>query len=389
MERKPNKTLAFCLFKYFPYGGLERDMLRIALACQERGYVIEIYTTIWQGPVPQGLRLHCYRPTAVSNHGRMRQYHGWLTRQLADHPPACAVGFQKMPGLDVYYAADGCYKAKALQEHGRLYRLLPRYRLYQAFEDAVFGFDARTQILMLSPTQGALYVEQYGTPQERLHPLPPNLAKDRMACVQAPAIRRTFREALGLKDSDRFLLQLGSGFRTKGLDRSIHTLAALPQDLLTRTRLYVVGAGSPGPYARLARRLGVADRVVFLGSRDDVPQILVAADLLLHPARHENTGTVLVEALAAGLAAVVTGVCGYAPYTERAQAGWVLAEPFDQAVFNRTVQAALERPDLAQIGHRGLDFAHKEDLSGMVETSVRVIEAVAAGSPKSEISNPR
>ena len=34
MERKPNKTLAFCLFQYFPYGGLERDMLRIALACQ-------------------------------------------------------------------------------------------------------------------------------------------------------------------------------------------------------------------------------------------------------------------------------------------------------------------------------------------------------------------
>ncbi len=73
----------------------------------------------------------------------MRQYHAWLTRQLAQNPPACVVGFQKMPGLDVYYDADGCYQAKALEQHGRLYRLLPRYRLYQAFEEAVFGRDSR------------------------------------------------------------------------------------------------------------------------------------------------------------------------------------------------------------------------------------------------------
>ena len=49
MERKPDQTLAFCLFKYFPHGGLQRDMLRIALACQLRGYSIDVYTTSWEG----------------------------------------------------------------------------------------------------------------------------------------------------------------------------------------------------------------------------------------------------------------------------------------------------------------------------------------------------
>jgi UDP-glucose:(heptosyl)LPS alpha-1,3-glucosyltransferase len=377
MERNQNKTLAFCLFQYFPYGGLERDMLRMALACRARGYEIDVYTTSWQGDRPESLRLHLHRAGGLTNHGRLRAYHAWVTRQLAEHPPACAIGFQKMPGLDVYYAADVCYQAKALQEHGPLYRLLPRYRRYRAFEEAVFGRDSQTQILMISKIQEAVYVRHYGTPAERIHSLPPNVAKDRRAGAEAPEIRRAFRQTLGLTEADRLLLQVGSGFRTKGLDRSIRALASLPPSLRARTRLHVVGNSPSRPFARLARRLGVADRVIFLGPRDDVPRLLISADLLVHPAYHENTGTVLLEALASGLPVAVTAVCGYAPYIERAQAGWVIPEPFEQDLFNRTVQAALERSDLGAVGRRGADFAQHEDLYGMVDAAVAVIEAVA------------
>jgi UDP-glucose:(heptosyl)LPS alpha-1,3-glucosyltransferase len=377
MERKPNKTVAFCLFRYFPHGGLERDMLRIALACRARGYEIHVYTTSWKGDVPESLRLHLYRPGGLSNHARMQTYHAWVARRLAEQPPSCVVGFQKMPGLDIYYAADVCYQARALQEHGPFYRLLPHYRKYRADEEAVFGPGSKTHILMLSKVQESVYVRHYGTPASRIHALPPNVARDRVAGAQAPEMRRVFRQARGLSEDDRLLLQLGSDFRRKGLDRSIRALACLPQDLRAKTWLYVVGDSTSRPFARLARQLGVADRTVFLGPRDDVPQLLVSADLLVHPAYQENTGTVLLEALASGLPVAVTGICGYAHYVEQAQAGWVLPVPFDQALFNRTVQAALEHPDLAEVGRRGADFARREDLCGMVEAAVKVIEMVA------------
>jgi len=377
MEYERNKTLAFCLFKYFPHGGLERDMLRIALACRSRGYAVDIYTTSWKGDVPESVRLHVHRPRALTNHGRAQRYHAWLARQLAGNPAACVIGFNKMPGLDVYYAADVCYKAKALQQHGWLYRLGPRYRLYQAFEEAVFGRDSKAHVLMISKIQETLYVQHYGTPDDRIHRLPPNLARDRMAGPDAPEIRRAFRQTLGLREDDRLLLQLGSDFRRKGLDRSILALASLPRTLLARTWLYVVGDSPKRPYARLARRLGVADRVVFLGPRDDVPRILVSADLLVHPAYYEAAGIVLLETLACGLPVVASGVCGYAHYIDQAGAGWVIPEPFDQDLFNRTVREALERHDLSDVGRRGAQFAHREDLYSMVDAAVAVIEAVA------------
>ncbi len=382
MGRESEKTLAFCLFKYFPYGGQQRDMLRIALACHARGYEVDVYTTAWKGERPPGLCVHLHRPRALTNHGCLRQYHAWLTQQLAAHPPDCVVGSQKMPGLDVYYAADVCYQAKALAEHGRLYRLLPRYRLYRRFEEAVFGPDSRTQILMISQIQEQSYVQHYGTAANRIHRMPPNVSPERLVGPEAPEMRRAFRRTLGLGEEDRLLLQLGSDFRRKGLDRSIHALASLPKNLQSKTWLYVVGNGSSGPFARLARRLGVPDRIVFLGPRDDVPRLLVAADLLVHPAYQEAAGIVLLEALACGLPVVVSSVCGYAPYIAQAQAGWVLPEPFDQALFNRTVRTALEGGDLAQIGRRGFEFARREDLCGMVDAAVAVIEAVAKEGPK-------
>lgn len=377
MGSDTKKTLAFCLFKYFPHGGLQRDMLRIALACQERGYTVAVYTTAWEGDVPKGIELHTHRPGGWTNHGRMRRYHAWLVEQLPQRDLTCIVGFNKMPDLDVYYAADGCLRAKLLDQHARLRCLMPRYRQYLAFEAAVFGGESKTHILMLSRIQESLYAKHYGTPSDRIHFLPPNVAKDRVAGADAPEIRQAFRREVGLGDNDRLLLQLGSGFRTKGLDRSIRMLASLPDALLSRTQLYVVGDDARGRYVRLARRRGVADRVMFLGARDDVPRILLGADLLIHPAYRENTGTVLLEALASGLPVITSAVCGYAHYIEKAQAGWVIPKPFDQDLFNRTVRDALEDDNLRDIGRRGAEFARTEDLYGMVEAAVRAIEHVA------------
>jgi UDP-glucose:(heptosyl)LPS alpha-1,3-glucosyltransferase len=375
MTCEPNKVLAFCLYKYFPHGGLQRDMLRIAEACQSRGFSIHIYTTSWQGRAPEGFEIYTMRPTAFTNHGRMRQYHAWLMREIESQGGACVIGFNKMPDLDFYYTADCCYQAKALDQRGRLYRLLPRYRQYRAFEEGVFGKHAKTHILMLSRIQESLYKQVYGTSEDRIHFLPPNLDQE---CFTGfgPEDRRAFRQGLGLKHEERLLVQVGSGFRTKGLDRSIRALAGLPPALRARTRFLVVGRDNKRPYVRLARRLGVAEHVVFYGPSDDVPRILFGADLMIHPAYNECAGNILVEALAAGLPVVVSAVCGYAHYIQDARAGWVLSEPFDQEQFNDIVHQALERPHLQDLRQNALDFVRRENLSGKIELAADIIETV-------------
>jgi glycosyltransferase involved in cell wall biosynthesis len=71
--------------------------------------------------------------------------------------------------------------------------------------------------------------------------------------------------------------------------------------------LLIVGKGDErARLANLARRCGVADRVVFAGERNDVGAMLSAMDLLVAASREETFGLSVVEALANGLPVLYT-----------------------------------------------------------------------------------
>ncbi len=378
-------TIVFCLFKYFPYGGLQRDMVRIAQECQRRGASIRVYALSWEGPIPEGFDVRIVPVRAMSNHRRVKKYFQWLEKELEKFPDIGIVGFNKLPGLDVYYAADACYKEKSITQRGALYRLGSRYRLYMEYESAVFGKESNTEILMISKTQEPFFVRHYETPQERMHFLPPNIAKDRIAPENADEIRAAFRRENGLMDDDRLIVQIGSGFIKKGVDRSIRALAALPEAAREKTWLWVVGKDRTKRFEKLAHGLGVADRVVFTGGRDDVPKILLGADLMLHPAYDENTGTVLLEAVAAGLPALCTETCGYSTHIHAAKSGAVTPEPFEQAILNQQLKELLVDGNLPIFGKNALAYARSTDLYSMHERAAGIILETLDRSPNTKL----
>ncbi|MDV9032334.1 glycosyltransferase family 4 protein [Pseudomonas sp. RAC1] len=366
--------LAFVLYKYFPFGGLQRDFMRIALECQQRGHQIRVYTLIWEGDVPPGFDVRVAPVKALSNHRRNEKLSAWMAEDLAREPVDRLIGFNKMPGLDVYYAADGCFEDKAQTLRGGLYRRWGRYRHFAEYERAVFDPHANTEILMISEVQQPLFIKHYGTPLERFHLLPPGISQDRRAPANAADIRAAFRQEFGLGEDDLLLVQIGSGFKTKGVDRSLKALAALPANLRKRTRLMVIGQDDPKVFQLQSATLGLGDQVQFLKGRSDIPRFLLGADLLIHPAYNENTGTVLLEALVAGLPVLVSQVCGYAHYIAEADSGLVLDEPFEQSQLDACLQRMLDDPQArADWARNGLAFAASADLYSMPQHAADVI----------------
>ena len=368
--------LAFVLYKYFPFGGLQRDFMRIALECQQRGHKIRVYTLIWEGDIPPGFEVLVAPVKAFLNHRRNEKLSAWMEADLAKRPVDRLIGFNKMPGLDVYYAADGCFEDKAQNLRHSLYRYFGRYKHFAEYERAVFGKDAKTEVLMISEVQQPLFIKHYDTPLERFHLLPPGIAQDRRAPPNAAEIREGFRQEFNLADDDLLLVQIGSGFKTKGVDRSLKAVAALPSDLKKRTRLFVIGQDDPKVFQLQSARLGLGDNVQFLKGRSDIPRFLLGADVLIHPAYNENTGTVLLEALVAGLPVLVSAVCGYAHYIAEADSGLVLDEPFVQAQLNGYLAHMLTNTaQRAAWGRNGLAFAETADLYSMPQHAADVILA--------------
>ncbi|OGT74168.1 MAG: glucosyltransferase I RfaG [Gammaproteobacteria bacterium RIFCSPLOWO2_02_FULL_57_10] len=371
-------TLAFLIYSYFPYGGQQRDFLRVVRECAARGHDITVYTMKWQGEQPEGIRIVIVPIRGWSSHVRYQRFSAAVADLLRIHPVDGVIGFNKMPGLDVYFAADPCFAERALKERGGYYRFTPRYRHFSQYERAVFGESSSAHALLLSPLQRRQFAQHYPGCEPRLHDIPPGISRDRQPPANVKEIRAQFRAEFGLRDDDHAVLQVGSGFVVKGVDRSLRALAALPDEVRNKTRYLLVGQDKPGKFKRLARSLGIAENCTFFSGRDDVPRFLFGCDLLLHPAYSESAGYALLEATIAGLPVLTTDTCGYAFHITRAGAGEVCASPFSQNDLNRRLLQMLLSDQRSQWRANGIRYGQTADLYSMPTTVAGLIETLVS-----------
>lgn len=367
--------LAMVLFKYFPFGGVQRDCLRIAQVLQSRGCQVELLCIDWQGDKPAEIPVRQFKVWGLTNHRRYRNFAKKIRAYCDAQNIDGVVGFNKLPDLDVYFAADGCYQLKSAAKSA-LYRLTPRYQYFLADERAVFGEDSSTHILALGKREMNNYQLSYHTPQKRFTLLPPGISEDRRAGGNSAEIRAACRAELGIGDKQKLLLMVGSGFKTKGLDRALLALKALAGGKGEPVQFVIIGKDNFEPFRQLANQMGLTDQLIFFPGRSDIPRFLQAADLLIHPAYYENSGMILLEALVAGLPVLTTESCGYAHFVTEADAGRVLPEPFEQAQMNETLMEMLQEDDLARWRDNGINFGKTTDLFSLHETAADVIQRV-------------
>jgi UDP-glucose:(heptosyl)LPS alpha-1,3-glucosyltransferase len=353
---------AFIIFKYFPYGGMQRDMLRTANQLLKRGHQVDIFTMSWQGPLPNdkspaGISVHVLPQKGWFNYTRYQKFIDatFLQAKNFDY----IFGYNRMAGLDAHFAADPCFIERAHKQRSLFYRLLPRFKWFAACEKAVFANESQTQILAVSLTEQPHFAKWYGTQSERFYYIPPCLLPERFALKPKTDMRSYLRQQFNFGADDFVYLLTGSGFAMKGLDRAILALAALPDALQVNTRLVAVGQDNPKQFEKMAKKFGLQDNVVISKGRPDIPQLMQGADVCVHPAYRENTGLVILEGMASGAPMLVTASCGYAHYVKDANAGLVCEMPFSQANFNALFAQMREPAEKQKWADNGLKQAQK------------------------------
>lgn len=144
-------------------------------------------------------------------------------------------------------------------------------------------------------------IRDLGVRQERITVVERGRDEDRLGY---PGRRRRLlaRQRLGLGDHDEVLVSVGRQEFQKG---HRYLLEAVPRLLDRRPAVTVLLAGRRGNATEelegLHRTLRLGDRVRLLGVRDDVPELLAAADLFVFPSLYEGLGGVLIEAMALGV----------------------------------------------------------------------------------------
>ncbi len=118
------------------------------------------------------------------------------------------------------------------------------------------------------------------------------------------------RQVLGIDENRRLLLTVATLTDHKG---HRYLLEAMPAVLQRHPDVYLALAGDGELYDSLQRQagqLGIDDNVLFLGYRDDVPDLIAAADLFVMPSHMEGLCTSLIDVMLAGRPIVATAAGG-------------------------------------------------------------------------------
>ena len=167
------------------------------------------------------------------------------------------------------------------------------------------------------------------------------------------------RLQLGLPAAGRCLLLVGNDYRKKGLGTLLRVLRDLPADVV----LAVVGNPGQIPvFERQAQAEGLAGRVFFLGSLQDVAPAYRAADCLVHPTLEDTFAMVVLEAMAHGLPVVVSSAayCGISSLLSHGADALLLDDPQDAAKLAGTLKQVLGDEALRQqLGSQARAFASR------------------------------
>lgn len=335
------------LHRYFPFGGQQRDFLGVAQALVANGHIPEVFVMDKTDPIPLPSKVPVHRIccNAWTNAGQAQEFSkkasAWADRLGVD----VRLGFVKMQGLDYYFCADPCLKAKVSSWKA----CLPRYRTYLQLEANTFRKEDKTRYFALADEQVEAYAQSYGVDRHRFEVLLPNLH---------PSLQNGSSE----REPGLRVLFVGSDFRRKGLDRLLAACAKMDvRQGGNQSEIIIVGKGDvPSDLCHACEKNGWSVRAV--GPQLDVRSFYATSSVLVHPARSEPGGLVLLEAMSQGLPVIATDVCGYARFIREGNAGWVLAETSIEESLPKVLQEILSSPALlTKKGTNALSYVHAKD----------------------------
>ena len=336
----------------------------------DHGYDVHLLSPRGQAPV-RGVTLHTLSLPPLPSAARVLALA--MNARLAVRRGAWDVvqSHERTLCQDVYRAGEGCHRAYlASQERPRARGLY--HRIVLALERRVF---ARTPNIVAIADAGRREIETlYGVAPGRVTVVYNGVDLERFHPLNRAKYRETARTEAGIAPRAFTVLFVGSGFARKGLATTLAAFAALSD---RESRLVVLGKDDAQAYRSAAARLGVGERIAWLGARADPERWYAAADIVVLPSRYEPFGNVHLEALASGLPVVASSHAGGAE---------VIADGINGAVVNPTdaagITAALERfrgrsaADVAQMARRSAEpFTYEAQVRGFARIYNRFAHA--------------
>lgn len=350
-------------------GGAETSIRQFLDALLERGMSLEVLT---RSPLPSrgNLRVRTITPKNLTRRGATACFMREAESAVKAGPFDVVHAFTPCAGADIYQPRGGTVPetirrtvASRPTPAARLTKrwtlgLNGRQRMLLAKERAWLTGPDRPIVIAISDYVARQLVEHYDFPASHIRHVFNGVQAKPGDRDQRIEDRLALRKRFGIDAGDYLLLQVAHNFRLKGVHCSIEALALSVKSGLDRVSVLVVGRDDPGPFRRLAERLGISASVHFSGPMDRVAACYHAADVLIHPTYYDPCSRVVLEAVTFGLPVIGTSFDGATDVLEDGVSGFIVDSPDSiekLAQRIRTLSTSRERTRMADQAARIAD----------------------------------
>ena len=384
--------IAILLDKFLPSRGGERYFSMLAEELAKRGHEVHVFATRVEEADDLPYEVHLI---PVIEHPRsLRIFSFWHNagRILGRFDFDVVHGVAQSRAVNVLNPHGGVEQAYLRQEFASIgspyyyaYKFLKRYLslrhyLEVGLQRRLYRAGGLKKVIAISAMIKRDIVAYYGFPGERIAVVFNSVDLDRFHPRSRTFFRERKRAELGIGENVILLLFAGNNFRLKGLQTLIEAMAVLKRDFPHREyHLLTAGRGRAAPFGRLAKRLGVAESVTFLGPVEGMEAYYGAADIYVHPTFYDSCSLTVLEALATGLPVVTSRFNGASDAILSEDGGRVIADPADPFELARAIAfyADEERRERARTSARAWMEQHTP--SRNVEETLAVYYEVVEG----------
>lgn len=332
--------IALCYESVLPArGGAETYLGDLSRRFARDGHAVHLYACRWDASaLPAATHFHRLDVPNGPRFLRPWRFGAACEAALARARHDVSIGFDKTWGQDILYPQGGLHAASAAQNRlkfpGRLSRgiatlgkwLDPAAWSFARLERKQYLGRNRPLVIVNSRMVQRHFEQYYGVPVESVRVVRSAIDPNRFAADDRLRRRHEERTRWNAAPDETIGLFVAMNYRLKGLAPLLEAFARVRQG---KSRLVIVGHPKSAAYERQAHRLGISNRVTFLGHRGDPRDCYFAADYLVHPTFYDPCSLVALEALACGLPVITTRYNGASELLTPPTDGIVIDNPHD------------------------------------------------------------